>query len=293
MRKGWLINVALLIVVAALGTYAYNKAGSKEVVQHPIAALTPLQVSKISIERAEGKIELEKKGNSWTMTSPLTARVDATQVNRVLDILSVKSKEKLAANDLARFDLDKPVTTVRFDNYALSFGTINTLTQDQYLLSGGNVYLVPSFYGTQIPNKPERLLTHSLFAEDEKPVSFELSNIAAEQKEGKWTLTRRVSKEAELSQDDLNRWADDWRLSSSLITQPYSGKPGLDQVRVKLANGKTIALEVLQKSPDLILARADEKLQFQYSTEAGKRLLEPKPEPLPEPAKTSASEEKK
>ncbi|MFN0313644.1 MAG: hypothetical protein ACKVQA_01205, partial [Burkholderiales bacterium] len=73
----------------------------------------------------------------------------------------------------------------------------------------------------------------------------------------------------------------------------YSGKAGIEQIRVKLADGKTLALEVLQKEPDLILARTDEKLQFQYSTEAGKRLLEPKPEPLPPSPPSSEATEKK
>jgi Domain of unknown function (DUF4340) len=293
MRKGWWLNIALLGVVAGLGLYAYFKPGTQEPVQHAISALSPAQVQKLVIERSGDTIELVKKDNLWSLTSPMAARADASQVNRMLDILSVKSKEKLAATDLARFDLDKPETTLRFGEHALSFGTTNSLTQDQYVLSDGGVYLIPSYYAQQVPSKPDRLLTHSLFAEGEKPVAFELSGIAAEQKDGKWQVTRRQSKEGELSQDDLNRWTDDWRLSSSLLTQPYSGKPGIEQIRVKLANGKTLALEVLQKEPDLILARTDENLQFQYSTEAGKRLLEPKPEPLPASEPPSAATEKK
>lgn len=289
MRKGWWLNIVLLVIVTGLGLYAYLKPGTKDPVQHALSSLSPTQVQKVVIEHSGNTIELAKKDNLWSLVSPIAARADATQVNRMLDILSVKSKEKLAAADLARFDLDKPATTLRFDSHVLSFGTTHSLTQDQYVLSAGGVYLIPSYYAQQIPSKPERLLTHSLFAEGEKPVAFELSAIAAEQKDGKWQVTRRESKESELSQDDLNRWADDWRLSSSLLTQPYSGKPGMDQIRVTLADGETLILEVLQKEPDLILARTDEKLQFQYSTEAGKRLLEPKPEPLPEAPAPSAS----
>ncbi len=286
MRKAWWLNIALLVIVTGLGLYAYLKPGTTEPVQHALATISPAQVQKLVIVHGGNTIELVKKDNLWSLAAPVAARADASQVNRMLDILSVKSKEKLAQTNLARFDLDKPAITLRFDAHVMSFGTTNSLTQDQYVLSDGSVYLIPSYYAQQIPNKPDRLLTHSLFAEGEKPVAFELSAIAAEQKDGKWEVTRRASKEGALSQDDLNRWADDWRLSSSLLTQPYSGNPGIDQIRVKLADGKMLTLEVLQKEPDLVLARTDEKLQFQYSTEAGKRLLEPKPEPLPEAPST-------
>ncbi len=292
MRKGWWLNIVLLIAVAGLGAYVYLKPEKKDA-EYAISSLTPGQIQKLTIAHANGNIELAKKDNLWSITSPISARADTRQVNRVLDVLSVKSKEKLAATDLARFDLDKPAVSLRFGEESIAFGTTNSLTQDQYVLSGASVYLIPAFYGAQIPSKPDRLLTHNVFTESEKPIAFELSSIAAEQKEGKWNVTRRASKEGQLSQDDLNRWFDDWRFSSSLITQPYDGKPGMDQIRIKLADGKTLTLEVLQKEPDLILARGDERLQFQYSSEAGKRLLEPKPEPLPEPAKSGVSPEKK
>ena len=130
MRKGWWLNIALLVIVAGLGLYSYLKPGAKEPVEHALTAISPAQVQKLAIEHAGNTIELVKKDNLWSLASPVAARADATQVNRILDILSVKSKEKLAASTLARFDLDKPVTTLRFDTHVLSFGTTNSLTQD-------------------------------------------------------------------------------------------------------------------------------------------------------------------
>lgn len=292
MRKWW-FNLVMLAAVLGLGLYAYKKPGKDAAPEYPISALTLAQVNAFSIERGENRIALEKKNNHWLLTAPLAARADDTQVNRLLDVLAVKSKEKLAATDLARFDLDQPALRLRLGEQVIAFGTNNSLTQEQYVLSGGSVYLVPDFYAMQIPDKPDRLLTHSLFAEGEKPVGIELPTLVAEQKDGKWTVTRpagqTVAPGQELGQDDLNRWADDWRLSSSLLTQPYDGRPGIEQVRIKLADGRSLVLEVLQKEPDLVLARADEKLQFQYSTEAGKRLLDPRPEPLPEAAKSAVT----
>lgn len=282
--RGWVTNIVLLAAVIGLGWYAYTKPDADKEVEHPIAALAPAQVSRLSIERLGASMALEKRDNHWYLTSPLTARADSGQVNRLIDVLSVKSKEKLGAADLARFDLDAPALTLRFGKLAIAFGTTNSLTQDQYVLSNNSVYLIPGFYRMQVPDRPDRLLTHSLFAEGEKPVGFELPQMAAEQKDGKWTVLRAPEGQPSLGADDLNRWADDWRFSSSLITQPYDGTAGMEQVRVKLADGKTLEIEVLRKEPDLVLARRDESLQFQYSTEAGKRLMAPEAEKPATPA---------
>lgn len=284
MRRWW-VNLVLLLAVLALGYYVYRKPGLEQAQTHAISTLIPDKVARLTIARGGTLLELENKAGAWQLVKPFAARADSGQVLRMLDVLSVKSKEKLAATDLGRFDLDKPALVLTADGQQLAFGTLNSLTREQYVLSAGSVYLVPDFYAMQIPDRPDRLLTHSLFTEGEKPVAIDVGTLSAVQSNGKWTVTRPAGQSApaggELSQDDLNRWADDWRLSSSLITQPYDLRPGIGQVRVKLASGKSLVFEVLQREPDLILARTDEMLQFQYSTEAGKRLMDPKPEPLP------------
>ena len=44
---------------------------------------------------------------------------------------------------------------------------------------------------------------------------------------------------------------------------------------MRLADGRTLKLGVLQKQPELILVRPDEKLQFYFSGEMAKRLTTP------------------
>jgi hypothetical protein len=164
------------------------------------------------------------------------------------------------------------------DGQTFSFGGTNPLSQDQYLGTGDSVYLVSAYYASLVPRASERVLTHSLFNESEKAVGFKFRDFSVEQKDGKWTLAPRPSSDREApTQDDLNRWADDWHYASSLVTQPWSGKPTSDRVEVKLADGKTIAFVVVRREPELILARPDEKLRFQFSGEMTRRLLDPAP----------------
>jgi Domain of unknown function (DUF4340) len=278
MKRAWIVNLLLLAGVVGLAVYAWHQGNQPKEPSHKLSVLSAASIKKIEVTPRDGAgYTLEKRGETWFLTSPLDARADQTQVQRILDLLSASSKEKLAATDLKRFDLDPPALKVAFDGQAFSFGTMNPLTQDQYLATGDGVYLVSTYYLSLVPTRADRLLSHSLFNQDEKPVSFAFKNFRVEQKEGKWTVSPEAAEKERPSQDDLNRWADDWRLASSLLTQPWSGKPTPETVQVKLADGKRVVFMVVRKEPELILARPDEKLQFQFSGEMSRRLLQPTP----------------
>jgi hypothetical protein len=77
------------------------------------------------------------------------------------------------------------------------------------------------------------------------------------------------------SQDEFNRWVEGWRFASSLLTQRAGPGAAKEHVDVRLSDGRTLKLDVLQKEPELILVRPDEKLQFFFSGEVAKRLMTP------------------
>lgn len=276
MKLGWIVNLLLLAAVIGLGTYAWHQGNQPKEPSYKLSALSATAVKKIEVApRGGAGYTLEKRGETWFLTSPLEARADQTQVQRVLDLLSASSKEKLAATDLERFELDPPALKITVDGQTFSFGTTNPLTQDQYLTTGDSVYLVSAYYLSLIPARPDRLLTHSLFNQNEKPMGFAFKDFRVEQKEGKWTILPEAAEKERPSQDDFNRWADDWRYASSLLTQPWSAKAAPETVQVQLADGKSIVFVVARREPELILARPDEKLQFQFSGEMSRRLLRP------------------
>ena len=279
MKLGWFVNALLLIGVIGLGTYAWHRAGEPKEPSYKLTAVTSAGVKKIEVvPRGAPGYTLEKRGQTWFLTAPNEARADQSQVQRMLDLLSAVSKEKLAATDLQRFDLDPPALRVTMDSQAFSFGGTNPLSQDQYVGTGDGVYLVSAYYASLVPRASDRVLTHSLFNESEKAIGFKFKGFSVEQKDGKWVLAPRPSSDKEeLSQDDLNRWADDWHYASSLVTRPWTGKPTPDVVEVKLNDGQSMTFVVLRREPDLILARPDEKLQFQFSGEMTRRLLNPAP----------------
>jgi hypothetical protein len=295
MRAGWIVNLLLLAAVAALIAYAvYGPGKQDETPQQAIASLPASEVKRIVVQPRQGTpIELRKQGDSWEMVRPLQARADRGQVARMLDLLSAKSKEKLAATDLQRFDLDSPALQVTFnDTTTIAFGSANPLTQDLYVLSGSAVYLLSDYYRSLIPDRSERLLTHSLLRPDEKPTAFAFPGFRVEQHDGKWQVVPAPAADKDRpSQDEFNRWLEDWRLASSLLTQPASTTTAPEWVEVRLTDGKTLRIGVLKKDGELVLLRPDEKLSFHFSDETRKRLLTPpsaKPAPADAPSAPAA-----
>lgn len=293
MKTGWIVNLLLVLGVAALAVYAiYQPTDDADTPQNAISALAPAQVQRVRIEPREGTpLELHKEGEEWFLVQPMRARADRTQVDRLLDLLKARSRERLAATELQRFDLDRPALRVVYDDHAIAFGTTNPLSQEQYVLSGDGVYLLGSFYRAQVPDRAERVLTHALFRQSEKPVAFRFRTFSVEQRDGKWQVTPPAGTEAP-SQDDLNRWSDDWRLASSLLTQPATARTAApEHVEVALAGGGTLRLGIVQRAPQLVLLRPDEQLTFHFSEEMRDRLLAKPaaPEPAPAPASGTAA----
>lgn len=285
MRIGWIVNLLLLVGVAGLAAYALWGRKGEDPPGHAIAAIKAAEIKRVVIEPRSGKgMVLERQGEDWFLTQPLQARADRGQVDRLLDLLSAKSREKLTAADLQRFELDAPELKVSFDGHSVAFGTTNPLSQDQYVLSGDGVYLLPAYYRSLVPQTPERVLTHALFRGDEKPVGFALRRFRVEQRDAKWTLSPApADAQSRPTADDLNRWVDDWRFASSLLTQPAGRKSATETIEVRLADGRTLRLGVRQREPELVLVRADENLSFHFSGEMARRLLSP-PAATPAPA---------
>lgn len=286
MKTAWIKNLLLVTLVTALALYALYKPNPQDDIKRfELSTLAKAAVTKIAIEPKGGaRIELNKQGEDWLIVQPFAARADRTQVDRMLDVLTARSNDKLAASDLQRFDLDAPAMRVTFNDQSIAFGTASPVGGDQYALVGDSVYLVAPYFRSLVPDDAQRLITHALLRADEKPVAFMLPSFSVQQQDGKWTLTPPPASEKDrLSQDDFNRWVDDWKLASSLLTQRSADKQANEWIELRMADGKTLRLGILQREPELVLARSDEKLSFYYSAETAKRLLSaPMPAPAPQ-----------
>ena len=210
--------------------------------------------------------------SSWIITAPFIARADDLRVRQLLEILEARAANRLAATDLARFELERPAVQVNVDGQSFGFGMVNPITREQYVLTGGAVYAVSPRYGAALPASAAGLASRQLFGTGEIPIRIGLKAFTVEQRDGNWRQTPAAS---DLSQDDFVRWVDEWRRAAALRVEPQGKRKPLAEIRVQLKDGAALTLGLLAREPELVLLRADEKLQYHFRADAGKRLLSP------------------
>ena len=271
-RVGWL-NAALAVIVVALGAFFYFRPAQDAAVEYSLSALKPSEARSLRIERAgAAPILLDRKQDAWIISAPFAARADASRVQQLLAIVEARATHRLPASDLGRFGLEQPEARIIVDGQPFSFGMVSDITREQYVMSGDAVYAVHPRYGAALPVNAVQMASRQLFGADEAPVRIALKDFAVEQRDGKWTLAPRAR---DLSQDDLLRWVDEWRLAGALRVEPRSAARVQDEIKVQLKNGGGFTLGILSREPELVLARSDEKLQYRFRAETAKRLLSP------------------
>ena len=271
MKRGWLLNVALLTIVVVLAWLAWRTPSRDEAAQQTLSALPPGTARHITLTRpGKPDIVLEKTGAQWQITAPVRARADEFQVLRMLTILEARPKAQFPADGLARFDLDPPVARLRIDAADYAYGGINTVTSEQYVRRGDTVYAVELRHGAALPADAAALIRRALLGETERPTAIALPQFSLAQADGKWTL---APAETDVSQDDLQRYVDRWRQASAARAMPHDGRQALADIRITLADGATLDIGILQREPQLVLWRRDLGLQYVFLAAAGQALL--------------------
>jgi len=273
--KFWL-NAALLAAVAALALLAWFNPGAKSD-EHRLSLLKAGDVNNIQLRIGSAQAAaLKRIASDWMMTAPLATRADNAQVQRLLDILQATSRDRYAPIGLARYGLNEPAASITINNETFSFGAINEMSREQYVGTKDGVYLVPLRYGAALPRSPLQLVSKQIFSADDAPVAFSFREFQVAGENGKWQLTPPT----QASADDIQRWVDEWRLAMALNVLPPSHRKPLQTISIKLKNGASLAVHVLQQEPALVLARSDRDYEYQFAAAATRRLLAP-PQPAP------------
>jgi hypothetical protein len=279
MKSKVLVNLVLVLLLTGLVLYAFFRPREQS---DPGIKLTQLKrdhITRITVERrGSPTIELKKRDGGWRISAPLRTRADPTQVDRLTDIATATAKHKLPPGDLGRYELDPPQVKLTLNDRTFAFGRINDVTYEQYVATAGAVYLVAPFYGYGIPTEVTKLVSRKLLDDAEVPVAFDFGRYRIVRDDrGTWRIEGAYPAQQgkPLSQDDFNRWADEWRFTSSLGAEPRRSARGKDRLVVQFKDGKKVPMEIVQKQPEFLLVRSDENMQYRFGAEVGRRLLDP------------------
>jgi Domain of unknown function (DUF4340) len=209
---------------------------------------------------------------TWRITAPISAPAEPFNVQRLLSIAEAKYTLQLPAADLDRFDLVTPQVKVALDAESFAFGSVNPVTNEQYVLTRNAVYAIPARYASTIPADPARLVRRQLLDPGKKPVRFQFRDFTLTHRDARWSLTPEP---ASLSQDDALRWIEQWQNAAALRVEPWDGRPAIDAVTVEFEGGTRMVLNIIQRDPQLIIRPDREELMYSFPADSVRRLLTP------------------
>ncbi len=287
MKSRWIMNLVLLLLVGGIATFLYlrPKPVDQSATTYTVSTLDPRSFSHVTVSQpGKAPLLLEKRQDRWFITQPVQGRADLATVGRVLSIVGATTKEKFPANDLARFGLDNPSLKVMLDNEEFSFGMYHPVTGEQFVAYKDAVYVLPTVYSEGATTQPLEFFDKRLLDDEEQQiVGFDFSKLEQweptsltldMQKDGKWKVAPEKGK---YSQDEINEWyANNWQNVTAKSVEPYkSDRQPHPYVILKLKNGKTLRIDKIQESPELLLAREDLQLLYHLPQDAGFTMLNP------------------
>lgn len=286
MKSRWLINLGLLVVIAGLTLFLYlnPKKDAPSLNAVKVSELSQADVVRVGIEfPAKNPVVLEKRDGNWFLVQPYAARAGLVPVSKILAILNAESVDKFDASDLARFGLDNPSLRLKLDDKEILFGTYNPVNGQQYIAFGNSVYLVSTQYSDAAATQVVELLDKHLLAPGEEVAGFDFSHL--EQWEATGLRVERAGSEWKVSipgakpvSSEMDDWfGDGWKTLSATSVKPYArdSKAAYPYFEIILKDGKRIHVDKHLESPELILARPDEGIQYHFPSDIGFTLLNP------------------
>ncbi|HEY0635177.1 MAG TPA: DUF4340 domain-containing protein [Gammaproteobacteria bacterium] len=276
-----LLNLGLLALVALLALLALYEPGKEKPVEEPaLVALNSDGISSLRIVRANGEtIVLERPQGTWRMSEPLAIGVNDYRISSLLRITELKSLGQFAAapESLAQYGLDAPNATLVINGTTrLDFGNSTPIDQRRYVRIGDTIHLITDNYYYHLIGTPTTYASNSLLDNNSAPLRLDLPGLLLAQQEGKWSATPQP---ADFSVDQITQLIDHWRHAQALEVAPYDGRKG-EMVRITLTGSdEPLVFLVTERTPELILARPDLKIQYHLPASSVAELLTLKPLP--------------
>ena len=292
MKKRWLLNLVMLALVAGLVAFLYLRPKAKidSPLQHEVSNLKLADFTQVKVEfPAQAPTSFVKIDGLWRMTSPYKTRADQISVQRILAIIAAKSLEKFPNTDLTKFGLDNPQLKLKLTkstgDEVFSFGTFNSVTEEQYVGYNNAVYLLPGSYAEAATTQAIELIDKTPLTKNEikQIAGFDLSKLEQWQAnalnidlyDGNWKTN---DAKAKVTQNNMNEWLDfSWKQAQAKQVELYlpDRKVAYPSFNVKLKDGKKVHFDKISEAPDLLLGRPDEGIMYHFSNDVGFNMLNP------------------
>jgi hypothetical protein len=283
------LNLVLIVIVAALIAVVYFGQKKQAPKGQPLTSLKPEAIDKITLHHPNAAdIVLEKKEGQWALTAPVQVAADPYELNSLLDVATAETKSTLSPKEvkLADLGLDPPAYSLTLNNVKIDFGGIEPLNYRRYVESDGKIDLIDDPPASALDADYSDLVGKYLLPQGAQIGSIAVPGLKLTRSaDGKtWTADPADPK---AGSDELQKFADAWTNARALwnAATPADAKPAANPqaALITLKDGSTLSFNIVGRDPQLVLERADLKVQYDLAKSDADKLLQ-LPEPSPPPA---------
>jgi hypothetical protein len=274
MKNRLITNLLLAAIVISLGLVAWLKPGQVDDKQ---SRITSLDISSINLIRIERKnleaIELKSIAKKWQIIKPINAPALPGKVERLLKISQIKPPVTypLDASNLAPFGLEKPLTSIRFNNETLAVGKTESVHSRRYVSNNNQLFLVDDTFLHHLTAPLDAYIDTRLLPDGIEITSLQTPQINLQRDENNlWKNSLASSKV--LSSDVVQMLLDEWRFARAIKVSYEPKKTSGKSIIITFNNGQSLSFKLQHKSGSIILISTKSNLAYTFSATKYKKM---------------------
>ncbi len=272
MLKKNILNLVLLIFVITLASIIYfSKEKNTELDKLSTTDVT--DINAITIQRNKNTTQLIKQSDGhWQITQPVSIAANDFRINSVLKLINAPVHNQYSSDEISlkNIGLDKPDTTIKFNDEEIAFGIINPATNLRYVKKGDDIYTIEDVYYPLLSSTFGTLVSLELLPANSEITKLILTNqTISKDKKGLWQSNTGISA------DNINETIEHWQNDQAFGVHAYMQRKSLGEVFVYLKDQPTISYVITDTDPWLILARPELGLEYHLDIKAYDQLITP------------------
>ncbi len=273
MLKNNILNLVLFIVVISLASVIYfSEQESTEL--ETLSSSKIADITTITIQHKQNRTRLFKQQDgAWQIAEPVKISANDFRINSVLKLLKAPVHKQYSIDeiDLASIGLDRPETTIIFNEQNIAFGIINPATNLRYVRLGDFVYTIEDVYYPLLSSNFGTLVSLNLLPAASHIEKLILINqTISRNKKGRWQSN------IDISADNINKTIGHWLQNQAFGVHEYMQREQLGEVFIYLENQQQpISYLIIDTDPWLILARPELGLEYHLDIETYDNLITP------------------
>ena len=295
------LNLILAVIVLVLGAALYFGQKKAPPKAPPLTALQTGAIDKITLQHPKAAdIVLQKKDGKWALTAPVQVAADPYELNSLLNVATAETRSSIDPKEVKPADLglDPPSYSLTLNDTRIDFGGTEPLNYRRYVETGGKISLIDDPPSSSLDADYSDLVAKTLLPAGAKIASVTVPGLKVSRSaDGKSWVADPA--DAKAGSDELQKFIDAWSGARSLwnAASPADAKPAAAPPQtavVTLQDGGSLSFNIAGREPQLVLERADLKVQYDLAKSDADTLLRlPQPPPPATEQKVPADPGKK